>query len=201
MALSITDQQLDQILSGFESVVTLRSASDEPPSRGDFTCVFPGSFNPRHIGHLEMAAYAERRFGKRVIYEISIQNVDKPDLTPDQIRRRLDQFDESETVSLTRAPMFSTKAELFSKAHFVIGADTIVRIGDATYYSDNLEVRDAAIDQLHIHGVRFLVFGRLIGDIYESARDLPLPERLRELCESVPERAFRRDISSTELRE
>lgn len=197
MSLSIADKLLADIVSNAVQVVRVGGTASDLVAH----CIFPGAFDPLHVGHREMAKLAERRLGCPVAFEISIENVDKPDLTLHTIKQRLTQFDISQTVFLTRAARFTQKADLFSRPHFIVGADTITRIGDAKYYEQNSVTRDGAIDRLCDQGARFLVFGRLIDGVYESAESLLLPPILGTLCEFVSEQEFRRDISSTELRQ
>jgi hypothetical protein len=138
--------------------------------------------------------------GTQPIFELSIANVDKPELSLPEIRKRLSQFDEEHTICLTKASRFTEKATLFPHGRFIVGADTIIRIGDSRYYEKSAHRRDTAIEQLHELQIRFLVFGRVINEFYEAAHQLPLPGRLKDLCDSVSETDFRRDISSTQLR-
>ena len=197
MPLSIADKPLADIASNAVQIVRVGGSATDLAAKW----IFPGAFDPLHVGHREMAELAERRLGCCVAFEISIENVDKPDLTSQKIKQRLAQFDASQTVFLTRAARFTEKTELFPRPRFIVGADTITRIGDAKYYGDDSVACDRAIDILFTEGVRFLVFGRLIDGVYESAATLLLPRKLGELCEFVSEQEFRRDISSTQLRQ
>lgn len=162
--------------------------------------VLPGAFNPLHRGHREMARVAEQWLGVPPVFELSIENVDKASLGTQSIVERLTQFDKQQTICLTRAATFVQKAQLFDNAHFVVGADTILRIADARYYGGNQTQRDAAIVQLADRGARFLVFGRAISDRFHTLTRLKLPERLRAICREVREEDFRFDISSTDIR-
>jgi hypothetical protein len=136
--------------------------------------------------------------GRPVEFEISIENVDKPPLDFTELAARAGQFADA-PLWFTRAPTFAQKARLFPGAAFVVGADTIERIGEARYYGSPA-ARDAALEELAAAGTRFLVFGRVVEGRFCGLADLPLPSLLADMCTGVPAERFRRDISSTELR-
>ncbi len=162
--------------------------------------IFPGAFHPLHRGHLKMAEVAAPQTCGRVEFELSMENVEKPPLDFTEISRRLGQFSPSHTVWLTRAPTFLVKSELFPKATFVVGADTVVRIADPHYYNDDPAARTAAIDTIVRRGCRFLVYGRILAGGFRSLTELDLPPALQKICREIPEEDFRDDISSTEIR-
>lgn len=147
-----------------------------------------------------MAMVAQAVLGRPIVFELSAANVDKPPLSVLEIQRRLAQFDPIETIAVTSAPTFLAKARLFPGATFVVGADTLCRVGALRYYNHDPALRQDAIEVLRAAACQFLVFGRKQGDAFLSADDLDLPTALRELCRTVPEREFRCDVSSTELR-
>src|SRR3954454_9858325 len=95
--------------------------------------LFPGAFNPPHAGHKRMAQIAAERLATPVTYELSITNVDKPPLDFIEISDRLSNL-KNEPVLLTRAPTFVEKAELVPGCVFIVGTDTLLRIGDQVYY-------------------------------------------------------------------
>jgi hypothetical protein len=146
-----------------------------------------------------MAEVATERCGRPVTFELSITNVDKPPLDFIEIADRLLQF-RGEHVLLTRAPTFIEKAEIAPGCIFVVGVDTLARIGDPIYYGGDAAKRDAAIDAIGKSGCRFLVFGRSLNGKFDTVSNVELPPALRALCDEVPESEFREDVSSTELR-
>jgi nicotinamide mononucleotide (NMN) deamidase PncC len=162
--------------------------------------LFSGAFNPLHRAHRRMHAIAEQLLCVRVEYELSMTNVDKPPLDFLEIEDRCRQFKLSETLWLTRWPLFTQKAAGAPGAVFVVGVDTIARIADPRYYGGRKRARDRAIATIKKHGCRFLVFGRATDGVFHSIADLDLPRELAEICQQVPEQTFRDDISSTELR-
>ena len=191
------------IVSGVLPFVILRGESSVLPGDTLPKALFPGAFNPPHEGHRRMAELAEQRLGRPVTWELSILNVDKPPLDYISIRDRIAALGgggDGRLVAVTAAPTFLRKAELFPGTFFVVGADTLARIGDARYYGWDAERRDEAICAIAGQGCRFLVFGRQYLGRLQNASDLDLPAALRELCDEVPVSEFREDLSSTELR-
>jgi len=170
------------------------------PVQRQAPALFPGAFHPLHAGHRGMAEVASRKLGMPVHFELSVKNVDKPPLDFTEIEGRLAQFLPSDGVWLTAAPTFVEKARRFPGATFVVGLDTITRIGEARYYCNSEPARDAALQELTTLGCRFLVFGRRTGDRFDTLQAADIPPALRALCTEVPEQEFRLDISSTELR-
>lgn len=169
--------------------------------------VFPGAFNPLHEGHREMMRVAEQMTGIPVVLEISLENVDKPDLSAAAAVTRVVPLSDHMTW-ITRAATFAQKAELFPGSIFVTGADTIARIGQQRYYEQGLSC-EQAIEKIAENNCRFLVFGRVMdtdlqtdhGGEFHGLDDLEIPDRLREICDVVSQEQFRRDISSRQLRE
>ncbi|MBX9788241.1 MAG: hypothetical protein K2Y37_04955 [Pirellulales bacterium] len=162
--------------------------------------VFPGAFNPRHHGHRRMQAIAAARLGVPVEHEIAIVSVDKAPLDFLDLESRAGQFSADEALWFTRAATFVEKSRLFPNATFVVGADTVTRIGDPRYYGNYVARRDEALTAIAAAGCRFLVFGRKVGQSFATLDDLDLPPALAAMCVGVPAEEFRDDISSTELR-
>lgn len=168
---------------------------DAPPPR----VLFPGSFNPLHHGHTTLAERAADRLGSPVAFELSVANVEKPDLPAGEVSRRLAQF--RGPVYVTRAPTFRQKAELFPGCVFVVGADTAVRVVDPRFYGDDPAALVRALDAIRAAGCRFLVAGRVDGaGRFVEAGGIAVPEGYRDLFTGLSEREFRMDVSSTELR-
>lgn len=173
--------------------------SSKSPASRPAPVLLPGAFHPFHSGHERMAEVASQRCGRPVTFEMSITNVDKPPLDFLEIDDRLQSL-AGRPVWLTRAATFVEKAVLAPGATFVVGADTIARIGDPHYYGHDAAQRDAAIVSIARQGCRFLVFGRQWDGKFHTLADLHLPASLRALCDEVPEAEFRDDVSSTKLR-
>ena len=198
-------QPWQALLSGELNVVGERAASGQTPGSQPRT-IFPGAFNPRHHGHNAMAEFAARRLGRSVEFELSTANVDKPPLDYLEMASRLQHFLPSDALWFTRAPTFVEKSRIFPGSTFVVGADTIVRIGQPRYYAGaslatQTETCEQAIAEIAAQGCRFLVFGRRRGADFESLESIEIPATLRSLCDGVHETEFRADVSSTELRQ
>jgi hypothetical protein len=208
----LTMEESPSLLGSFfrEEVLTLRAEADGQMRGGAAslwdatrpTAMLPGAFNPIHAGHWALAAAAERLLGLPVAFELSVDNVDKPRLSPAEARRRLAQFAGRAPVWLTRAPTFSEKARLFPGAVFVVGADTAARLIAPRYYPKGEVGVIEALAFLRSQGCRFLVAGRVgsAGNL-QSLEDLPIAPDFSDLFQAIPAAEFRFDISSTEIRE
>ncbi len=163
--------------------------------------LLPGAFNPVHQGHWQLAAAASRLLGRAVAFELSVTNVDKPELTLREARRRLAQFTWRGSVWLTRAPTFVQKSLLFPGAVFVVGVDTAERILAPRYYQGGEPGLAEGIATIRQQGCHFLVAGRVDGSgHFRSLEDLDIPASCRALFAAIPQEDFQVDISSTELR-
>lgn len=192
---------LDRLYSGATrlAVAYADGSHSEKLPPGDLVAL-AGSFNPLHKGHRNLLEAAEKISGRKGIYEISIENVDKPDLPRTELKQRLEQFRGLANVAITRAKLFSEKAQLMPGAWFVIGYDTAVRLLDDRYYEN--ESAESHMLRLNAMGLSFLVAGRVDTEgKFRSLEWLDLPDSLRAMFVGIPESEFREDVSSTDLRE
>jgi hypothetical protein len=193
---------LERVISGeFNFVVAWPDGRLTPGEQLSGIALLSGSFNPLHDGHRQMAEVAARKLGQPVYYELPLVNADKAAIAPAEARQRLEQFDGQVPVILSRAPLFSQKAQFYPHSVFVLGLDTAARLVELRFYNNNSAEMRAALQAIRTAGCRFLVAGRLVGDEFLTARDIALPNRFHELFEEIPEREFRADISSTILRQ
>jgi len=191
---------LRQLLEGSVSCLVVDrdgSASTKPPYP---KALLSGSFYPLHGGHEALAGVASEILGTEVAFELSTANVDKPPLTYPEVSRRLRQFEGRGVVVLTRVATFVEKARVLPCSTFVIGFDTAMRLFDAKYYGGSEMAMDKALVELRSSGCRFLVAGRVEDDRFRSLDDVGVPEEYRDMLTGIPESAFRRDVSSTEIR-
>lgn len=168
-----------------------------PPGR---EAIFPGSFDPLHDGHRAMARIGARITGLPVAYELSIRNVEKPALDYLEIATRARGFDGAEAW-LTSAPTFVEKVALFPGAPFLVGADTFVRLGNPRYSGGSTDRAAEAVSRIASESGGLIVFGRVRDGQFTEPSRLEVPQALRAIARFVTEEEFRRDISSTSLRQ
>ncbi len=162
--------------------------------------VLPGSFNPLHEGHRQMAAVGREITGLDAVFELAVLNVDKPPLQESEIMRRLSGLKGEGKVALTRTPTFQEKSEVFPNSAFLIGWDTMIRVIDPKYYGDSETAMLTALAEIWARGCRFLVAGREMNGTFRTLDEVSIPQGFQPLFQAIPEERFRADVSSTELR-
>ena len=195
------DDPLGLLLDGDLDLIEMNVTGALVPevARGN-RLLFPGSFNPLHGGHRQLAVAASRLCGRAPCMELSVINVDKPPLLRAEVADRLQTLRGEFAAVVTRAPTFVEKARLFTGCHFVVGYDTAARLLHGKYYEGGERGMAAALDELAVGGHRFWVAGRLHGGAYQTLDDLDVPRASAALFASIPESEFRMDISSSQLR-
>lgn len=206
--------------SSADAASDLSTSSAETPH--PLRLLYPGSFNPLHYGHTELALAALRVLRQQpayrhdphipveVTYEIAVKVVDKGAISREDLHRRVAQFlERGERVAVTNAKLFISKAKLFPGHGFLIGIDTAVRVLDPRHYSTSTDPREAeaAMEEalqrdIGDRGCYFVVGGRKVsGPVgWQDLSMLTIPAAIRHLFIGIPAEDFRVDISSTELR-
>lgn len=194
------EDPLKALLAGHASSVTVGRDGVMEADGPVASALLPGSFNPLHDGHVDMAKVASEMLDSEVAYELSVVNVDKPPLGENEVRARCAQFEGLTPVVISRAPVFHEKARLFPGRTFVIGADTAERLVQPRYYDGSASRMLMALDETRRLGCRFLVSGRARDGAFRTLDDIPLPGEFAGMFSPIPEARFRSDASSTELR-
>jgi hypothetical protein len=188
---------------GSESVVLFDHGFGRSGSATSDMAILPGAFNPIHEGHRRLRQAAEQFLACRVLYELSVFNVDKPALAENEVASRLQRIEDA-PVLLTQAALFVDKARLFPGCWFVVGYDTAERLLSPEYYGHDRNQRDAALEQLSVLKTRFLVAGRLDSSSaragFQTCDQLDLASEWNSMFTRLPESAFRVDVSSTHIR-
>lgn len=174
----------------------------EEEARWDRMALLAGSYDPLHAGHLALAEAAAALLQRQVVFELTLVNADKAAIGLAEAQRRAAQFAGRAPVVLSRAPLFAAKAACFPGAVFVVGVDTAARLVAPRFYGGSRAAMERALAAVARRGGSFLVAGRLDGGRFRTLADLELtlPAELRGLFRELPARAFRCDLSSTEIR-
>ena len=139
---------------------------------------------------------AEQKLNVRPALEISIKNVDKPPLDFVSMNER---NVPNQEIVFTNAATFEEKAELFPKSTFIVGIDTLLRIDETRYYKGKRN-KSKILEKFQNQKIRFLVFGRMVGEQFLTLSSTRISPALLALCDEVSESEFRVDISSSSIR-
>jgi len=189
------------IRGDFELIVVSPEGHMTPARRWPKLALLSGAFNPLHHGHRQLAKAAASILGQEVYFELPLINAAKGRLDLAVAHRRIAQFTDYAPLILTRAPLYSQKAEIFPRSVFVVGADKVEQLFQPKFYNNDPAEMKVSFDTIREFGCRFLVGGRLHNDHFVTLEDVAFPVKYQLLFESIPEEKFRVDVSSTEIRE
>jgi len=189
---------IESLWSGANKWVVIEPDGRRLPDHPINGLIYSGSFNPLHFGHESLAGAAQSFTNLPVTFELPAVNAEKESLNRAELERRLSQFMRSNTVAVSRAPLFTDKARLYPGCTFLVGFDTAARLIDPRFYGNSDSARDQALSEIASAHCRILVAGRLIGDTFKTLNDLMIPAHARQLFTNLPD--FRADISASALR-
>lgn len=158
---------LAALLVGEKNRLSLHSKLPTPPDTYR-TDIFCGAFNPLHAQHIRIVERMHEITGRQIDLELSIANVDKPPINYHAVHERqqnifgqLGQNPAFGSLHITRAATFEEKAKIFPHSNFVIGWDTLKRIGELRYYRDQGHL-ESVLDLFDELEISFAVFHRII---------------------------------------
>ena len=208
--LSNSDEQVEKTLKTYDDPLDALLAQhiysvlvDETHMKADENIsgsILPGSFDPLHNGHKELAKSASLILKSDIFYELSISNVDKPPLSLEEIRCRIQQFSNEGPVIITNADRFDKKADLFPGRTFVIGIDTAQRLVNSSYYGNNQTQMLLSLQKLKNSKCDFLVAGREQNGDFVVLENIQIPKDFSKIFSAIPEIQFRSNLSSTNLK-
>lgn len=164
--------------------------------------VFPGSFNPIHEQHKNIAQYVAKTWKQNVDLEICVHNVDKPTLNYTSLNERKNSIlqhadDWMGDVFFTSLPTFLKKSNYFKNAWFIVGWDTFVRIIDPKYAD-----LDKVFEAFENNNSHFMVFHRILNGVDSSTLSTKnFPIEIMKRTEIIGTEYFPAiDMSSSQLR-
>jgi phosphopantetheine adenylyltransferase len=190
--LSERDDPFYQVLMPDQTLLPIADAAPD-----DFV-LLPGSFNPFHHGHEQIAAMAREQTGKDVIFQITAHHPAKGVIpTPDLLARAAQLQFRWPVVLFDTEGLYADKARRVPGMTMLIGADVVYGLQDLRYYNQDKAERRRLFAQLDALGTTFLVAGRAVDGYYETLGDIPVAGNVSHLFRPLGGRI---DISSTQLR-
>jgi hypothetical protein len=162
--------------------------------------LFPGSFNPLHYGHLEMAKWMEYRTGRKVIFQISQHHPVKTHLAFDEelLRARLSQFRYRHPVVVTpHHGLYIDKGKLFAGAHILMGADALVHMLNFDFYERGESELREGLTLCQENGTIFWVVDRRWEGNVLTLKDIEVPFAHRRMFQQL---SAVNEISSSQIR-
>ena len=197
---------IEDVVSGKRPIAVYRVDHGWSQTTPNAAIMLAGSFRPLHRAHRALLETGLSVAGRELTpcFEISVRNVEKPEIATSDLDERVQQFQEpADIVVITRAATFLEKARLMPGTTFVIGYDTAVRLFDDRFYADTESLTPSldAMSELRDLGSCFIVGGRHDADgTFKTIRDMFIPPGFDGLLIEIPEEKFSDPISSTQLR-
>ncbi len=164
---------------------------------GDKFILFPGSYNPKHVGHEEIAELASKQLGLPVVYEMSVLNADKGKIDYIEIGNRFESFTKENHILVTNAPKFIDKARLFPGHPMLLGVDTWIRVKNPKYYDNSISKLKEVLEEFKKLKTTFLVAPRMTDGVLEVLIE---DEFSKDLCTPLAEMPKNLTISSSQIR-
>ena len=202
ITIATTNRSLEHVLYTQKPHVVKYSIG-EKKQEGKPVILFPGSFDPVNESHIAIAEFVYN-FNKQthpINFEIAVNNIDKPFMDyfhmherTSTIRHKLRSQKWSGDVYFTNMPRFFDKSQYFKNCQFIIGIDTLIRMG----HNSSGTMIDLMCNKYNTHFFCFprKTLGRLLGQ-----KDLPhdFPKTLLNNTVFAPE-SISIETASTEIK-
>ena len=171
----------------------------------DGFALFPGSFNPVHEGHIEVAKRSAELLGIpecMVVFEISLTNPDKGIVTMKDYLSRVQRLLKIDRCAMITQKGYISDKNCFMKNGFILmGADTLKRVLQKQRDTDSDEQLLRRLEEFSLRNNKIIVAPRKDPDsgLLVTKAELEFPSIPQEVILELS--GFRLDASSTEIRQ
>ncbi len=163
----------------------------------------PGSFNPLHDGHRDIAWKTGELINQQCVYMVTADSVHKKALTVSEMLDRVAMtrlerygvYQVGDILFTQNDPLFIDKAQKFPGCGFIIGYDTAARMLDPKWGPEIVPM----LHEFRKYKTRFYVCGRIMDGELKTIKDLNYPSYFNDLFIEVPNTGT--EHSSTQIRE